>query len=126
MAVAGLRGTGDWATDERPKNFREMILWRNPNGMAPLTALLSKMKSESTDDPEFAWYEEELNALRLTEGFPSALFSERTGLPLSRLQGPLLAAQRAELLEVTTGHMRPTLRGQRYLNQLLQLFLAAD
>jgi hypothetical protein len=66
MAIAGLRGTGDWATDERPKNFREMILWRNPNGMAPLTALLSKMKSESTDDPEFAWYEEELNALRLT------------------------------------------------------------
>lgn len=66
MAIAGLRGTGDWATDERPKNFREMILWRNPNGMAPLTALLSKMKSESTDDPEYAWYEEELNALRLT------------------------------------------------------------
>lgn len=66
MAIAGLRGTGDWATDERPKNFREMILWRNPSGMAPLTALLSKMKSESTDDPEFAWYEEELNALRLT------------------------------------------------------------
>ena len=28
MAVAGLRGTGDWATDERPKNFREMVLWR--------------------------------------------------------------------------------------------------
>lgn len=28
MAVAGLRGTGDWAMDERPKNFREMILWR--------------------------------------------------------------------------------------------------
>lgn len=28
--IAGLRGTatGDWATDERPKNFREMILWR--------------------------------------------------------------------------------------------------
>lgn len=68
MAIAGLRGTGDWAVDERPKNFREMILWRNPNGMAPLTALLSKMKSESTDDPEFAWYEEELNALRLTIG----------------------------------------------------------
>lgn len=69
MAVAGLRGTGDWATDERPKNFREMILWRSPNGQAPLTALLSKMKSESTDDPEFAWYEEELNALRLTVNY---------------------------------------------------------
>lgn len=67
-----------------------------------------------------------MNALRLTEGFPSALFSERTGLPLSRLQSELLTAQRAELLEVTTERMRPTLRGQRYLNQLLQLFLAAD
>lgn len=65
MAIAGLRGTGDMGTDERPKNFREMILWRSPNGMAPLTALMSKMRSESTDDPEFAWWEEELNQVRL-------------------------------------------------------------
>lgn len=65
MAVAGLRGTGDWGTDERPKNFREMILWRNPNGNAPLTALMSKMRSETTDDPEFSWWEEELNPVRL-------------------------------------------------------------
>lgn len=66
MAIAGLRGTGDWGTDERPKNFRETILFRNPNGSSPLTALMSKMKTESVDDPEFAWWEEELNALRLT------------------------------------------------------------
>jgi hypothetical protein len=65
MAFAGLRGTGDWGTDERPKNFREMILWRNPNGTAPLTALMSKMKTEKTDDPEFAWWEEEQNAVRV-------------------------------------------------------------
>lgn len=67
MAIAGLRGTGtgDWATDERPKNFRELILWRDPNGSAPLTALMAKMKKETTDDPEFAWYEEELNTIRL-------------------------------------------------------------
>lgn len=65
-AFAGLRGTGDWATDERPKNFREMILWRNPNGSAPLTALLSKMASESVNDPEFNWWEEELRPIRLS------------------------------------------------------------
>ncbi|HEU6456188.1 MAG TPA: radical SAM family heme chaperone HemW [Roseateles sp.] len=64
-----------------------------------------------------------MNALRLIDGVPTALFAERTGLPLSRLQVPLLAAQRQELLEVTPEHMRPTLRGQRYLNQLLQIFL---
>ena len=46
MAILGLRGTGDWGTDERPKNFRESILWMEPNGNAPLTALLSKARSE--------------------------------------------------------------------------------
>lgn len=54
-AVAGLRGTGDWATDERPKNFREFILFRNPNGTAPIFALMARVQKESTDDPEFSW-----------------------------------------------------------------------
>lgn len=65
MAFAGLRGTGNWGTDERPKNFRSTILWRNPDGSAPLTALMSKMKTETTDDPEFAWWEEEQSIVRL-------------------------------------------------------------
>lgn len=72
-AIAGLRGTGSWGTDERPKNFREMILWRRPNGRAPLTALLSKTKSQKLDDPEYSWWEEELNLVRVqvnyTTGF---------------------------------------------------------
>lgn len=83
MAIAGLRGTGDWATDERPKNFREMILWRNPNGQAPLTALLSKMKSESTDDPEFNWYEEQLDALRLTINYTTGYTTTATSLVIT-------------------------------------------
>lgn len=64
-AVAGLRGTGDWGTDERPKNFRELILWRNPNGSAPLFALSAKSQKESTDDPEFSWWDEPNDLLRL-------------------------------------------------------------
>lgn len=64
-AIAGLRGTGDWATDERPKNFREFILWANPNGSAPLTALMARMKTDKTDDPEFSWWEEELTPVRV-------------------------------------------------------------
>jgi len=64
-AVAGLRGTGDWATDERPKNFREFILFRNPNGSAPMTALTGKTSSDSTDDPEFSWWDEANDIIRL-------------------------------------------------------------
>jgi hypothetical protein len=58
MSIAGLRGTGNWGTDERPKNFREMILWLKPNGTAPLHALTSKMSKSSVNDPEFSWWEE--------------------------------------------------------------------
>lgn len=65
MAVLGLRGTGDWGTDERPKDFRESILWRSPNGQSPLTALLGKMGSEKVKDPEFIWWQEPLNTVRV-------------------------------------------------------------
>ena len=64
-AVAGLRGTGNWSTDERPKNFREGILWMNPNGSAPLFALTSKVKKRTVDDPEFNWWDEPNNIYRL-------------------------------------------------------------
>lgn len=37
----------------------------DPNGMTPLTALMAKMGTETTDDPEFAWYEEELSPPRI-------------------------------------------------------------
>ena len=56
MAFLGMRGTGSWTGNERPQNWREMILYLYPNGAAPLTAMLSKLKSESTDDPHYHWF----------------------------------------------------------------------
>jgi hypothetical protein len=64
-AVAGLRGTGDFSEDERPKNFRETILFRNPTGSAPIFALTSKARKRSTDDPEYAWWDEPNGNVRL-------------------------------------------------------------
>jgi hypothetical protein len=63
--IAGLRGTGDWGTDERPKNFREGILRFNPAGTAPIFALSSKAGHKSVDDPEFAWWCEGNAIIRL-------------------------------------------------------------
>jgi len=59
-AFLGMRGNGDWATDERPKNWRQGILRLYPNGMAPLTAILSKMSERKVDDAEFNWWSKEL------------------------------------------------------------------
>ena len=52
----GMRGTDDWVTNERPLNWRQQILKLYPNGMAPLTAILSMMGSSSVDDPQFNWW----------------------------------------------------------------------
>ncbi len=65
-----------------------------------------------------------MNALRLTEGFPASLFSARTGLSLTAALPTLEEAQRRGLIERDALHIRPTLLGQRFLNELLQLFLA--
>ena len=60
MAFLGMRGTGDWATDERPKGWRQGILRLYPNGAMPLTAILSKLGSKKVPDAEFNWWEKML------------------------------------------------------------------
>ena len=59
----GMRGTGDWVADQRPMNWRQQILKLYPNGMAPLTAILSMMSSNSVDDPQFHWWTQEMSAV---------------------------------------------------------------
>lgn len=60
MAFLGMKGTGQFATDERPKSWRQGILREYPNGVAPLTAILSMLDSEPCDDYEFFWWTDTL------------------------------------------------------------------
>ena len=60
MAVLGMRGTGNFLPVERPENFRQAIGLLFPNGTAPLTAFLSRLKEEATDDPIFHWFEKSM------------------------------------------------------------------
>lgn len=64
-----------------------------------------------------------LNALRMTEGFESRLFMERTGLPQQLIEPALQQAEKKGLLEVDFRQIRPTELGQRFLNDLQQMFL---
>jgi oxygen-independent coproporphyrinogen-3 oxidase len=64
-----------------------------------------------------------LNALRMVDGFPSALFQERTGLPLAAIQKNLEKAEQEGLLERDLQRIWPTERGKRFLNDLLERFL---
>ncbi len=65
-----------------------------------------------------------MNALRLTGGFETNLFQERTGLPLHAISISLTEALKQGLIMQDLNHIRPTLLGQRYLNNLLEVFLS--
>ncbi len=64
-----------------------------------------------------------MNALRLTEGVPSQLFCQRTGLPLDSLAEGRRLAEQQGLLESDPARLCATPRGQLFLNDLLQCFL---
>jgi putative oxygen-independent coproporphyrinogen III oxidase len=64
-----------------------------------------------------------MNALRLNEGFASTLFEQRTGLPLLTVQRELAEAERRGLLARDHQRIAPTRLGQRFLNDLLEIFL---
>ena len=64
-----------------------------------------------------------LNASRLTEGFDVRLFNERTGLGLNGIEQGLNLAERKGLIERDHKRIRPTALGQRFLNDLQQIFL---
>ena len=64
-----------------------------------------------------------LNALRLTDGFPTPLFYQHVGLPISHIEKALQKAELQELVTWDIHRICPTEKGQRYLNSLIELFL---
>ena len=67
-----------------------------------------------------------MNAMRLTGGVETGIFQERTGLPVSAIAGRLKKARETGLIEHTVARLKPSLKGQRFLNDLLTLFLDAE
>ena len=69
-----------------------------------------------------------MNALRLSDGVDLSLLEQRTGLNKTALSKSLNEAEKKGLLTQSLGTqnqiiIQPTLMGQRFLNELLQLFL---
>ncbi len=74
----------------------------------------------TTDELPFEFL---MNVLRLSEGVPAALFSERTGLPLAQLDGARREAEARKLLLADPQRLTASREGQLFLNDLLQHFL---
>lgn len=64
-----------------------------------------------------------LNALRLTDGFPTPLFLQHTGSPLSHIETALASTVEDGLLQRDIHRIQATELGQRHLNTLVEYFL---
>lgn len=62
-----------------------------------------------------------MNVLRLSEGVPETMYTERTGLPLDSIAAILQRLRTENLLH--PGRIQATEQGKRYLNSLLERFL---
>jgi oxygen-independent coproporphyrinogen-3 oxidase len=97
--------------------------WKHPREYLDRAAAGTPVQQENAVDAADLPFEFMMNALRLTRGFPAHLFQERTSLSIVTVRRQLEEAERLGLITRTHAHIAPTLRGQRFLNDLLQLFL---
>jgi oxygen-independent coproporphyrinogen-3 oxidase len=110
-------------------SFRDRIV-REQRERKPATYLRAAMESRAiaetreVEEAELA-FEFMLNALRLVEGFPLELFTMRTGLPANVVTPELDRASTEGLVERDHARVRPTAKGRRFLNDLMQRFLPA-
>jgi len=84
------------------------------------------VQSEQVLSKEDIAFEFMMNALRLNNGFEEVLFQERTSLPLLLIRHELDEAEKRGLLQRDGQRIAPTELGQRFLNDLLQIFLAPE
>lgn len=104
-----------------PERIVRQVRWRDPATYLAKASQGQAVSNEHEVSPSDLPFEFMLNALRLREGFPPALFSERTGLAL-----PLAAIEAGVskgLLEHRDETIAPTARGFDFLSDLQQIFL---
>ena len=64
-----------------------------------------------------------MNHLRLIDGFSIQSFEEKTGLNISSINKEIKTAIDKKLITLDHEMIKPTLLGQRFLNDLLSIFL---
>ena len=108
-------------------SFRDRIVrqarYKQPKEYMAQVSKGNSVQNENEISVKERGFEFMMNALRLMEGFPVRMFEERTGLSLASIQRELAQAEERGLIERDIEIIRPTLRGQRFLNDTLQIFL---
>ena len=113
MTQAGWRGVIRRAKRRHPQDYLRH---------AGSRARVAEERTVSSADLAFEFM---LNALRLVEGVPAALFPARTGLDLGAVAAPMAAAQGRGLLVEDPARIQATPLGLRFVDDLVAMFLPA-
>jgi len=117
-------GAGAHSKLSFPDRIVRQLRYKQPKQYMEQVAAGRPLQEEILVSRADVGFEFMLNALRLADGVPAALFAERTGYPLSLVARGLDVATRKGLLEADPAVVKPTALGRRFLNDLMALFLA--
>lgn len=110
-------------TDASQQTITRLAKRRHPREFMETAGTPAGIQNERVLTRKEVGLEFMMNALRLTAGFDTALFTTHTGHQLERVDRPLRAAEEAGLVERNPQHIRPTAKGRQFLDDLLVLFV---
>jgi len=116
-------GAGAHGKISFPHRVLRQQRWREPMSYLEHALAGNAISNEHEVARDALAFEFMLNALRLRDGFTTAWFVERTGLPLSTIEPALRSAEARGLIERDATSVRPSPRGFDFLSDLQQLFL---
>ena len=97
--------------------------YKNPKQYMEKVSSQNMIESETIIHESDLAFEFMMNHLRLIDGFSIQSFEEKTGLNISAIDKELKAAIDKKLISMNQVIIKPTLLGQRFLNDLLGIFL---
>jgi hypothetical protein len=103
VSIQGIRGTGQFNEQFRPRNYRELFTLLEPNGNAPLNALLAMTSAESVDDPEYRNFRDELPDRRLVTA--ASATNSATSITLTASDMNRYAITGATVCNIRTGEV---------------------
>lgn len=110
-------------TDAQHQTIIRLAKCRHPQEYISNAGTPLVIQSERDVNRQEVGLEFMMNALRLTDGFETSLFSTYAGQPISLIEAPLKRAEESGFIEWTTTRIRPTEKGRQFLNDLLELFI---
>ena len=97
--------------------------YKNPKQYMEKVVTQHMIESETIIHESDLAFEFMMNHLRLIDGFSIQSFEDKTGLNISAIDKELKAAIDKKLITMDHEMIKPTLLGQRFLNDLLSIFL---